>query len=80
MQVVFHVRAKRSLCTFCSPLGLFFVSGRSWRSISLDPVRDAFDGVPEENVLVKIMKTCFSALSPPCSGLGSEGPASPRIL
>lgn len=46
----------------------------------MDPVRDAFDGVPEENVLVKIMKTCFSALSPPCSGLGSEGPASPRIL
>lgn len=32
MQVVFHARVKRSLCSLCSPLGLDFASGEAGRA------------------------------------------------
>lgn len=61
--VVFHVTAKRTLCTLRSPLGLDFVSGRSWKSISLDPVRDGFDHVPVEMSLSGYEDTSFNSVS-----------------
>lgn len=50
---------ERSLCTFCSSLGFLFISGRSFESIALDPVRDAFDGVPEASVFVRLWRHVF---------------------
>lgn len=42
-------------------LGLFFVMGRSWKNVSLDPVRVTFDGVPEERALVRVCR-CVAQL------------------
>jgi len=64
VQVVFHVRAERSLCTFYSLLGLFFVMGRRWKNISLDSVRGASDDVPERSALVTVCR-CVPQFSPP---------------
>lgn len=79
MQVVFHVRAKRSFCTLCSSLGLDFVSREVGRASPW-----ALSGMLlimfQWRCPCQVMKPHFSALSLSSSGLRSEAPVSPGML
>lgn len=76
----FPCQSKKISLYFLFSFGIIFLSGRSWKSITLDPVRDVFDDVPKETVLVRLWRRIFQQCVSLVLAWGSEGLASSQIL
>lgn len=79
VQVIFHIRAKRSLYFLCS-FGIIFCKWEKLEEHLLGPCQRCFWWCSRGECPCQIMKTRSSYLCLPCSSLRSQGPASPWIL